>query len=146
MTEPTITPSPTADTLYEQGLERYQAGEDPETLIPLFQELCHRSPKNSSAWCSLAWLYLMVDQPKEALKVAQKAAKIDPRPPQVRINLALALLDAGEKGVRSHIEVAKQIIAVSEEIRAEVMENIEDGLKRKPNWKSLQKVKAWLLE
>jgi predicted Zn-dependent protease len=132
-------------TLYEQGLERYQAGEDPETLIPVFQELCDCSPKDSTAWCSLAWLYLLTDKPKQALRFAQKAVKIDPRPPQVRINLALALLDTGETGVRSHIEVAKQIMAVSEEIRAEVIENIEDGLKRKPDWKSLQKIKTWLL-
>jgi predicted Zn-dependent protease len=138
MTEPTT-------TLYEQGIERYQAGEDPEILIPVFQELCDRSPKDSTAWCSLAWLYLLNDKPKQALRVAQKAVKIDPRPPQVRINLALAMLDAGEAGVRSHIEVAKQIMAASEEIRAEVIENIEDGLKRKPDWKSLQKIKTWLL-
>jgi predicted Zn-dependent protease len=126
-------------------LQRYQEGEAPETLIPIFQELCDRSPKDSSPWCSLAWLYLLTDKPKQALKIAQKAVKIDPRPPQVRINLALALLDSGEKGVRDHIEVAKQIMAASEEIRAETMENIEDGLKRKPDWKSLKKVKNWLL-
>jgi tetratricopeptide (TPR) repeat protein len=132
-------------SLYEQGLERYQAGEDPETLIPFFQELCRQSPKDSSAWCSLAWLYLIADKPKQALKIAQKAVKIDPRPPQVQINLALALLDSGEKGVRDRIELAKQIMAASEEIRSETIENIEDGLKRKPDWKSLQKVKNWLL-
>ena len=35
---------------------------------------------------------------------------------------------------------------ISEELRDEVMSNIEDGLTRKPGWKSLERVKAWLLE
>jgi hypothetical protein len=35
---------------------------------------------------------------------------------------------------------------VSEELQAEVMQNIEDGLTRKPDWKSLQRVKKWLTE
>lgn len=133
-------------TLYESGLERYQAGESPETLIPVFREVCDRARKNAAAWSSLAWLYLLCDKPTAALKAAQKGMKLDPKAPQVRINLALAMLDAGQTGVRSHIEAAQDMMALSEEIRQDVLENIEDGLTRKPDWKSLQRVKQWLAD
>ncbi len=132
--------------LYESGLERYQAGESPETLIPVFREVCDRARKNAAAWSSLAWLYLLCDKPAAALKAAQKGMKLDPKAPQVRINLALAMLDAGQTGVRSHIEAAQDMMALSEEIRQDVLENIEDGLTRKPDWKSLQRVKQWLAD
>jgi hypothetical protein len=37
------------DSLFDKGLERYKAGESVESLIPLFKEVCDRSPKASSA-------------------------------------------------------------------------------------------------
>ncbi|HEY9616401.1 MAG TPA: hypothetical protein V6C64_06155, partial [Microcoleaceae cyanobacterium] len=66
--------------------------------------------------------------------------------PQARVNLAIAMLDTGKKGVRSHIEVAQQLIMAIAEYREEVQQNLEDGLTRKPDWKSLERVKAWLFE
>ncbi len=133
-------------SLLDQGLERYKAGEATETLIPFFKEICDRAPKNSTAWACLAWLYLLSNKPKSALKAAQKSVKLEPRSPQARVNLALALMDSGESGVRQHIEMAQQVMALSAEIRQDVAENIEDGLSRKPDWQSLQRVKTWLLE
>jgi predicted Zn-dependent protease len=136
----------TVESLFEQGFERYKAGEDPETLIPVFQELGDRAPKNAAAWTSLAWLYLLVNKPKSALKAAQKAVKCDSKAPQARINLALAMLETESKGVRQHIDVALQIMALDSGIRRDVEENIGDGLTRKPDWKNLQRVKSWLFE
>lgn len=131
-------------SLLEKGLERYNAGEPAEELIPFFKDICDRSPKNSTAWSCLAWLYLLTDKPNQALKAAQKSVKLDSKVPQFRVNLALAMLDSGETGVRQHIEAARQIMDLDSEIRNGVKENIEDGLTRKPDWKNLQRVKNWL--
>lgn len=136
--------SETVGTLYEQGLERYQAGESAETLIPIFKEICDRAKKNAAAWSSLAWLYLLAEKPYQALKAAQKGVKIDKNAPQARINLALAMLETGQKGVRPHVEAALQMMAMNAEIRQEVEENLTDGLQRRPEWEELQKIQYWL--
>ena len=94
-------------TPFDQALEKYQAGEKAENLIPTFQEICDREPKNSAAWTCLAWLYMLIEQPQKALKAATKSVKLEPRDPQARVNLALAMLEAGEKGVRKHIDKNK---------------------------------------
>jgi predicted Zn-dependent protease len=134
----------TIQELFDSGLERYKAGESPESLIPLFKQVCDRARKNSSAYTCLAWLYLLDDQPELALSTAQRATKLNPQDPQARVNLAVAMLDAGKTGVRSHIELAQQIMMVSEELRTEVLENIEDGLARRPEWKNMLRIKQWL--
>ncbi len=131
--------------MFESGLERYQAGENPQQLIPVFKEICDRAPKHTNAWICLAWLYLLADKPDRAIKAAQKSVKLSPRDPQARINLALAILDAGKKGVREHVEVARESISLDKELRGEIEENIQDGLNRKPDWKSLERVKSWLV-
>lgn len=136
--------SESPETLFDQALEKYQAGEAAENLIPTFQDICDRSPKNSAAWTCLAWLYLLVEKPQQALKAAQRSVKLEPRDPQSQLNLALAMLDAGEKGVRKHIEIVQQAIDFDDNIKVNIKENIEDGLQRKPNWKGLQKAKNWL--
>lgn len=138
--------SESLETLFEQGLEKYQAGEKPENLIPTFQEVCDRDPKNSAAWTCLAWLYMLVDKPQKALKAASKSVKLEPRDPQAQVNLALAMLDAGEKGVRKHIEIVEQAIGFDQRIKDTIKENIDEGLTRKPDWKSLQRVNKWLFE
>lgn len=136
----------TVDSLFDQGVERYQAGEDLETLIPVFKEVCDRAPKSSPAWTCLAWLYLLTDKPGKAFEAAQKAVKLNPQDPQARVNLTLAMLETDKKGVRQHIEIVQQIIMVAAELREEIEQNIQDGLTRKPDWKSLQRVNAWLFE
>jgi predicted Zn-dependent protease len=135
----------TVETLFDQGIERYKAGEDPVELIPVFKEVCDRAPKSSAAWACLAWLYLLTDKPTPALKAAQKAVKINPQDPQGRVNLAVAMLDAGKPGVREHVEIASQVMAVADDLKKEVMDSIDDGLTRKPDWKSLARVKQWLV-
>jgi len=136
----------TVETLFDQAIERYKAGEGSKDLIPTFKEICDRAPKSSAAWASLAWLYLLDEKSNAAYKAAQKAVKITPQDPQSRVNLALACLETGKTGVRDHIETAMQVMDVSEELHTEVMQNIEEGLTRKPDWKSLQRVKKWLTE
>ncbi|GAB4343581.1 MAG: tetratricopeptide repeat protein [Leptolyngbyaceae cyanobacterium] len=136
----------TIESLFDQGVERYKAGEGPDTLVPVFKELCDRAPKSSAAWTCLAWLYLLADKPSKAYEAAQKAVKLNPQDPQARVNLSVAMLEAGKKGVRQHIEVTQQIILVAPELREEVQQNIQDGLNRKPEWASLARVQAWLFE
>ncbi|MDJ0533109.1 MAG: tetratricopeptide repeat protein [Xenococcaceae cyanobacterium MO_207.B15] len=132
------------ETLFDQALEKYQAGESVENLLPTFQEICDRDPKNSAAWTCLAWLYLLLEQPKRALKAAERSVRLEPRDPQAQVNLALAMLEVGQKGVRKHIEIVQQAVDFDEKIKNMIQENIEDGLNRKPDWKSLQKVNNWL--
>ncbi len=136
--------SESPETLFEQGIEKYQAGEQAENLIPTFKEICDRDPKNSAAWTCLAWLYMLVEQPQKALKAANRSIKLEPRDPQAQVNLALAMLDAGEKGVRKHIEIVQQAIGFDERIKDSIKENVAEGLSRKPDWKSLQRVDKWL--
>ncbi|MEA5573366.1 hypothetical protein [Calothrix sp. UHCC 0171] len=136
----------TVESLFDTGLERYKAGESVSELIPVFKEVCDRSPKSSSAWTCLAWLYLLDEKANLAYKAAQKAVKINPQDPQARVNLALAMLETGQKGLREHVEFAQQLIFVNEEWRDELKQSIEDGFVRKPEWKSLTKVKQWLFE
>ncbi len=134
----------TVESLFDTAIERYKAGEDPAELIPVFKEICDRAPKSAAAWACLSWLYSLTGKPNSAVKAAQKAVKLSPQDPQGRVNLAVAMLDAGKPGVREHVEIASQVMAVVDDLRTEVMQNIEDGLTRKPDWASLERVKAWL--
>ena len=136
----------TLDALFEEGLERYKAGESPETLIPVFKEICDRSKKTSAAWTCLSWLYLLSDKPALANSAAQKAVKLNPQDPQARVNLIVSMLELSKPGVRPHVEIAQQLVFAVEELREEVQHNIEDGLTRRPDWKSMERVKAWLFE
>lgn len=138
--------SETVESLFETGLERYKAGEEPATLIPVFKEICDRAPKSSAAWACLAWLYLLDNKGTQAYKAAQKAVKLHPQDAQARVNLAVAMLETGQAGVREHVDLAMQLIMVDSEMRDEIKQSIEDGLNRKPEWKSLKRVKTWLFE
>lgn len=130
--------------LFDTGLERYKVGEGPDTLIPVFKEICDRSPKTAAAWSCLAWLYLLDNKPEQAYKAALKGVKLDQTAPQAHVNLAVAMLETGEKGVRQHIDIVKQMMALDSEVRHDLFESIEDGLTRKADWQSLKRVKSWL--
>ncbi|MBW4504629.1 MAG: hypothetical protein KME57_35050 [Scytonema hyalinum WJT4-NPBG1] len=134
----------TVDSLFDTGLERYKAGEEASTLIPVFKDLCDRAPRSSPAWTCLAWLYLLDDKPSLAYKAAQKAVKLNPQDAQARVNLVVAMLETGQKGLRQHVDFAQQLIFVNPDWREEVKNSIEDGFNRKPDWQSLAKVKNWL--
>ncbi|NHC33089.1 hypothetical protein [Scytonema millei] len=136
----------TVSSLFESALERYKAGEEPEKLIPVFQDICDRAPKSSAAWTCLAWLYLLSDKSNAALKAAQKAVKLHPQDAQSRVNLAVAMLETGQKGVREHVDRAMQFIMIDSDMRDEVKQNIADGMSRKPDWQSMERVRKWLFE
>ncbi|BAY10436.1 tetratricopeptide repeat protein [Calothrix sp. NIES-2098] len=136
----------TVESLFDTGLERYKAGESAASLIPVFKEVCDRAPRSSSAWTCLAWLYLLENKGNLAYKAALKAVKLNPQDPQARINLAVAMLETGQKGLREHVDFAQQLIFVNQEWEDEVKNSIEDGLTRKPDWQSLAKVKGWLFD
>ncbi|MBC6474056.1 MAG: hypothetical protein GDA48_15630 [Hormoscilla sp. GM102CHS1] len=138
--------SKAAETLFNEGVERYQAGEAAETLIPVFKEICDRSPKNSAAWTSLAWLYLLESKPKSGYKAALKAVKLNPDDPQARVNFAAAMLETNRKGVREHVDRAQTLIMGFAELREEVKANFADGLSRKPDWQHLKQIEKWLFE
>ncbi|MBP0040818.1 MAG: tetratricopeptide repeat protein [Roseofilum sp. SBFL] len=134
----------TAEDLFNEGIERYKKGESPATLIPLFKDICDRSPKQSTAWTCLAWLYLLEDKPKSAYKAAQKAVKLNPEDPQARVNMAAAMLETNKSGVREHIDIAQRLIMAVSEYRQEIEENCKEGLNRKPDWQNLQRIYDWL--
>ncbi|NEP07928.1 MAG: hypothetical protein F6K34_26000, partial [Okeania sp. SIO4D6] len=72
--------------------------------------------------------------------------KLNPDDPQGRINLALAMLEIGEKGVRTHVERAQQMIMADSDWLEEIKSNIQDGFERRADWPSLSRVKSWLFD
>ncbi|NEP82864.1 MAG: hypothetical protein F6K17_20230 [Okeania sp. SIO3C4] len=136
----------TPEELYKEALERYKAGEEAKTLIPVFKDITNRAPKSSSSWISLSWLYLLEKKPKSAYKAAKTGVKLNPDDPQGRINLALAMLEMGEKGVRAHVERAQQMIMADSDWLEEIKGNIKDGFERRSDWPSLSRVKSWLFD
>ena len=136
---------PTPDEQFQEGIKRYQAGESAEQLIPLFETITDRQPKVASGWICLAWLYLLDGKAHLALKAAQKGVRLAPEDPQAHINLAIAMLDSSQKGVREHIEAAKNWLMLLSDMRPEVEENFREGLRRRPDWTNLIKVRDWVL-
>ena len=134
----------TEDSCFKEALKRYKAGSSAEELLADFQKITSSTPNNAAAWTCLAWLQLLCDIPQEALRSARYAVKLNGQDPQSRINLSLALLETNSKGVRDHIEYVKRAMLVLPEIEKELKESFEDGLLRKPNWKTLLKIKKWL--
>jgi predicted Zn-dependent protease len=138
--------SQTIDELFEDALNRYQAGESVDTLIPTFKDLSAQAPKNSAIYTCLSWLYLLAEKPNAAYKAAQKAIKITPQDPQAHINMAIAILESDRKGVREHVELASQLVMSVEEVQDDIRQNFKEGLTRKPDWKSLKKVENWIFD
>ncbi len=136
----------TVEELFNQGLERYKAGEDVATLLPLFQQVCDRTPKVASSWICLSWLYLIDRKPSLAFKAAKTAVKLSPEDPQARINLAIAMLETSQTGVREHIEAAQNWLMLVKDLKPEIVENFEDGKRRRPDWAQLERVRKWVFE
>ncbi|MFM7641809.1 MAG: hypothetical protein ACKO45_09695 [Cyanobium sp.] len=132
------------EDLFEQALERYRQGAPPEELIDDFLQLTAQSPGQSAAWTCLAWLQLLLDQPQAALKSARTAVRLNPQDPQARVNLTVAMLETGAKGVREHIEMVQRITLIAPELNSELQASIADGLVRRPGWSAMEKVRGWL--
>lgn len=136
----------TLENRFEEGISRYKGGESAEELLPTFKEICTQAPKNSAAQTCLSWLYLLADKPNAGYKAAQRAVKLAPKDPQARINLAIAMLETGKSGVRDQVDMVSQVLFAVDELKAEIQENFEEGLRRKPDWKSLKRIQKWLFE
>ncbi len=137
-----MTASP--ESLFDQAIARYREGTPPEELIEDFLALTSQSPKLSAGWTCLAWLQLLLDQPRAALLSARNAVRLNPQDPQARINLSVAMLETGAKGVREHVEMVKRVLALAPEMADELNSSITDGLQRRPGWTALAKVQDWL--
>ena len=132
------------ESLFEQAMARYQAGASAAEILPDFLRITEAAPRQSAGWTCLAWLQLLCDLPEDALRSARFAVKLNPQDPQARINLSLALLETESKGVREHVQVVQQVLTMAPQISDELRTAIDDGLQRRPNWTSLEKVKTWL--
>lgn len=131
---------------FEQALQRYRQGAPPEELIDDFLEITAQSPGQSAAWTCLAWLQLLLDQPQAALKSARTAVRLNPQDPQARVNLSVAMLETGAKGVREHIQMVQRITLMAPELETDLQDSIADGLARRPGWAAMEKVRGWLKE
>ena len=132
------------ESLFEQAMARYQAGASAAEILPDFLRITEAAPRQSAGWTCLAWLQLLCDLPEDALRSARFAVKLNPQDPQARVNLSLALLETESKGVREHVQVVQQVLTMAPQISDDVRTALDDGLQRRPNWTSLEKVKTWL--
>ena len=132
------------ESLFEQAMARYQAGASAAEILPDFLRITEAAPRQSAGWTCLAWLQLLCDLPEDALRSARFAVKLNPQDPQARVNLSLALLETESKGVREHVQVVQQVLTMAPQISDELRTALDDGLQRRPNWTSLEKVKTWL--
>ncbi|MEI8250719.1 MAG: hypothetical protein WCF98_06075 [Synechococcus sp. ELA057] len=131
-------------SLFEQALSRYQQGAAPEEVIDDFLQITAQQPRLSAGWTCLAWLQLLLDQPRAALQSARTAVRLNPQDPQARINLSVAMLETGQKGVREHVELVQRVMLMAPELGSELTDSMADGLRRRPGWQALEKVRGWL--
>lgn len=131
-------------SLFDQAISRYNAGAPAGELIADFVAITQQAPRQSAGWTCLAWLQLLDGQPLEALRSARMAVKLNPQDPQARVNLSLAMLETGAKGVREHIEIVQRVMVMAPELAGELQESMADGLRRRPGWAAMEKVRAWL--
>ena len=132
------------ESQFEQAMDRYQAGASAADILPDFLRITESAPRQSAGWTCLAWLQLLCEQPEEALRSARFAVKLNPQDPQARINLSLALLETQSKGVRDHIQVVQQVLAIAPQVAEDLKGSLDDGQQRRPDWAALEKVRAWL--
>jgi hypothetical protein len=54
------------------------------------------------------------------------------------------MLETGAKGVREHIEMVKRVMLLAPDLSQELHDSMADGLRRRPGWQALEKVRSWL--
>ena len=143
-TDSAATDPTTSSSLFDQAISRYQQGAAPEELIDDFLAITAQSPRQSAGWTCLAWLQLLLDRPHDALHSARTAVRLNPQDRQARINLSVAMLETGQKGVRDHIEMVQRVMLMAPELDTELNDSMADGLQRRPGWQALEKVRSWL--
>jgi tetratricopeptide (TPR) repeat protein len=126
------------DERYEAGIDRYEAQEPLETLIPHFQSLRQELP-DPRVSVALSWLYTLSGDRDRALHHSREAKAL----PQGKYNHALALLTFNEKGVREKLEEAYHL--GGEDGRKDAMENLQDAIRRKGgSYPAAEKMFKWL--
>ena len=70
--------------------------------------------------------------------------RLNPQDPQARINLSVAMLETGAKGVREHVEMVRRVLVLAPDLSQELTDSMADGLRRRPGWQALEKVRSWL--
>jgi predicted Zn-dependent protease len=140
----TATSSDSGTSQFDEAIARYQQGAAPEDLIGEFLTITAQNPRQSAGWTCLAWLQLLLDQPQAALQSARTAVRLNPQDPQARINLSVAMLETGAKGVREHVEMVRRVVLLAPELGQELQASMADGLQRRPGWQALEKVRSWL--
>ncbi|WP_287128016.1 M48 family metallopeptidase [Candidatus Cyanaurora vandensis] len=129
---------------FDEGFNRYQAGEPVAALIPLFTELSQQEPEEQSVWVCLSWLQLLADQPEAAVKSARKAVFLDRDSAQAHINLILGLTDSKQQGVTYHRQQARQLLQQFPDQRPAVLDNFATAQTRRPDWTTAQTLQAEL--
>ena len=129
---------------FNKALSRYQNGQDLTSIAQDFQNIIQQIPNHFAAWTCLSWLQLLLKNNEEGLAAAKQAVLLNQQDPQARMNLSLALLATNNKGVRDHVELIKKMSMMMPDVKNELKESLEDGLKRYPDWPELIKIKKWL--
>ena len=114
-----------SESLFENAMARYQAGEEASSLIEVFESITNSAPNQSAGWTCLAWLYLLCGQHSQALRSAKIAVRLNAQDPQARINLSIALLETNSKGVRENIDFVKRALMLVPELEKELFLTID---------------------
>ncbi|MEB3330327.1 MAG: hypothetical protein VKQ33_13970 [Candidatus Sericytochromatia bacterium] len=126
------------DDRYQALLDRYEAGEAIEALIPEFLKL-RQERSDVRVAVALGWLYVLAGQKDRALHYCKEAKGV----PQGKYNHALALLAFNEKGVRDKLDEAYRL--GGDEGRNDAIENLKDAIKRRGGvFPAAEKMLRWL--
>jgi tetratricopeptide (TPR) repeat protein len=126
------------DARYQALLDRYEAGEAFDALIPEFLKLRQERPDVRIS-VALGWLYVLAGQKDRALHFCKEAKGV----PQGKYNHALALLAFNEKGVRDKLDEAYRL--GGDEGRKDAIENLKDAIKRRGGvFPAAEKMLRWL--
>ena len=129
---------------FDQALAAYEQGGSAEELLPAFLDIVRSTPNHGAAWTCLCWLQLLTNHPLAALKSGRTAVRLNPQDPQARLNLGLAMLETGTRGVRQQVQQVQQVLAMAPELTEELRKSIADGLQRRGDWQALRKVEGWI--
>jgi hypothetical protein len=126
------------DARYQSILDRYEAGEAFDALIPELLKLRQEGP-DVRVSVALGWLYVLTGQKERALHFCKEAKGV----PQGKYNHALALLAFNEKGVREKLDEAYRL--GGDEGRKDAIENLKDAIKRRGGvFPAAEKMLRWL--
>ena len=131
---------------FERGLAMYEAKEDYDKVITVFEEGITLSPKDSVGYTCLAWLLLLRNQgddSQRAEKLCLQALRLEPGNYQAHFNLVLAMLENKTKGVRQEFQKAVRKMQSGED-EAELLNNLKEAQSREPDFAPAAKVLNWL--